>query len=83
MPSLYIIDAHAYLHRAYHALPSMNNSRGEPVNAVYGFLRMISKILRQYKPDYVAVCFDTAAPAPSATRCIPNTKGPAKKLTRS
>lgn len=62
MPSLYLIDAHAYLHRAYHALPPLNNSRGEPVNAVYGFLRMISKILRQYKPDYVAVCFDTAAP---------------------
>lgn len=62
MPTLYLIDAHAYLHRAYHALPPMNTSRGEPVNAIYGFLRMINKIIRQHKPDYMAVCFDTAAP---------------------
>ncbi len=62
MPSLYLIDAHAYLHRAYHALPPLSTSKGQPVNAIYGFLRMIVKIERQYKPDYVAVCFDTAAP---------------------
>src|SRR5690349_8576136 len=62
MPSFYLIDAHAYLHRAYHALPPMNNPRGEPVNAIYGFMRMIVKILKQYKPDRMAVCFDTAAP---------------------
>ena len=62
MPSFYLIDAHAYLHRAYHALPPMTNSRGEPVNAIYGFLRMILKIMKQYKPDYIAICFDTEAP---------------------
>src|SRR5450631_3330336 len=62
MPSLYLIDAHAYLHRAYHALPPMTTSKGQPVNAIYGFMRMILKIERQYKPDYIAVCFDTAAP---------------------
>jgi len=62
MPSLYLIDAHAYLHRAYHALPPLTTSKGQPVNAVYGFIRMILKIERQYKPDYMAVCFDTAAP---------------------
>src|SRR5947207_337551 len=62
MPSLHLIDAHAYLHRAYHALPPLTTSKGEPVNAVYGFLRMIVKIIREYKPDYLAVCFDTAAP---------------------
>jgi DNA polymerase I len=62
VPSLYLIDAHAYLHRAYHALPPLTTSQGQPVNAVYGFIRMILKIERQYKPDYIAVCFDTAAP---------------------
>jgi DNA polymerase I len=62
VPNLYLIDAHAYLHRAYHALPPMNNSQGQPVNAVLGFLRMTLKINRQYKPDAVAVCFDSAAP---------------------
>ena len=62
MPSLYLIDAHAYLHRAYHAIPPLSTSKGQPVNAIYGFMRMMLKIERQYKPDYVAVCFDTAAP---------------------
>jgi DNA polymerase I len=62
MPVLYLIDGHAYLHRAYHALPPLTNSHGQPVNAVYGFVRMLMKIIRQEKPDYIAVCFDTPAP---------------------
>jgi DNA polymerase-1 len=62
MPSLYLIDGHAYLHRAYHALPPLTNSKGQPVNAIYGFIRMMLKILKQEKPDYIGVCFDTAAP---------------------
>jgi DNA polymerase-1 len=62
MPSLYLIDAHAYLHRAYHALPPLTTSKGQPVGAIYGFMRMIMKIEKQHKPDYMAVCFDTAAP---------------------
>ncbi len=62
MPSLFLIDAHAYLHRAFHALPPLTTSEGQPVHAVYGFMRMILKIKKEYKPDYLAVCFDTAAP---------------------
>jgi len=58
MPSLYLIDAHAYLHRAFHALPPMSNPKGEPTQAVYGFMRMILKIIKTYKPDCIAVCFD-------------------------
>jgi DNA polymerase I len=60
--TLYLIDGDAYIHRAFHALPPLTNSRGEPVGAIYGFARMLQKILRQGNPDYVAVCFDTAAP---------------------
>lgn len=62
LKSLYLIDGNAYIHRAFHALPPLTNSRGEPVGAVFGFARMILKILRQEKPDYVAVCFDTPEP---------------------
>ncbi len=62
MPTLYLIDGHAYIHRAFHALPPLTTSRGEPVGAVYGFVRMILKIMRDQKPDYMAVCFDTPAP---------------------
>src|ERR1700704_2210404 len=62
MPVLYLIDGHAYLHRAYHALPPLVTSKGQPVNAIYGFVRMLWKIIRQEKPDHMIVCFDTAAP---------------------
>ncbi|MBI4396315.1 MAG: DNA polymerase I, partial [Elusimicrobia bacterium] len=60
--SLYLIDGHAYIHRAYHALPPLANSRGEPVQAIYGFVRALLKILRENKPDFIAVCFDSSAP---------------------
>ncbi|TET42634.1 MAG: DNA polymerase I [Elusimicrobia bacterium] len=59
---LYLIDGNAYIHRAFHALPPLTNSSGRMVNAVYGFTRMLLKILRQEKPDYIAVCFDFPAP---------------------
>ncbi len=58
-PRLYLIDAHAYLHRAYHALPPLTNSKGEPVGALYGFARVLIQILRRDKPEGMAVCFDT------------------------
>ncbi len=62
MPKLCLFDASGYLHRAYHAIPPLTNSKGEPVNAIYGFSRMISKVLKEEKPEYLAVCFDTPAP---------------------
>jgi DNA polymerase-1 len=59
---LILFDASGYLHRAYHAIPPLSTSKGEPVNAIYGFCRMISKVLKEDTPDFVGVCFDTAAP---------------------
>ena len=61
-PRLYLFDAHAYLHRAYHALPPLTSSKGEPVGALYGFARTIIQILKRDKPDGLAVCFDTPGP---------------------
>ncbi len=58
----FLIDGNAYIHRAFHALPPLTTSRGEMVNAVYGFIRMLLKILRKESPDYMAVCFDYPAP---------------------
>lgn len=60
--TLYLIDAHGYLHRAYHALPPLTNSKGEPVGALFGFARMLTKIVRQNRPDRLVVCFDDPAP---------------------
>jgi len=55
---LYIIDASAYIHRAYHAIRPLTTSTGIPTNAVYGFIKLVNKIKNEQKPDYIAVCFD-------------------------
>lgn len=56
---IFIIDAHGFLHRNYHALPKLTTSRGEEVGALYGFIRLLLKIIREKKPGYMAVCFDS------------------------
>jgi len=55
-----IIDANSLIHRAYHALPPLTTKDGILVNAVYGFISIFLKVLREHKPDYLAVCFDVA-----------------------
>jgi len=62
MEKFIIIDASAVLHRAWHALPKLKNSKGEIINAVYGFTSLVLRILYKDKPDYLAVAFDTKAP---------------------
>jgi len=59
---LLIIDSHALLHRAFHALPALTNSKGEPINAIYGFASILIKILAEIKPDYLVACFDLPKP---------------------
>lgn len=60
---LIIIDGNALLHRAWHALPpTLTTKTGEIVNAVYGFTMILLKVLKEFKPEYVAVTFDKAAP---------------------
>lgn len=55
----YLIDAHGFLHRSYHALPKLSTSKGEEVGALYGFLRLLLKIMREKKPASACVCFDS------------------------
>ncbi len=62
MNSLYLIDGHSYLYRAFHAIPYLSNSKGLPTNAVYGFTTMLSKLIREKRPDYMAVVFDSEKP---------------------
>jgi DNA polymerase-1 len=59
---LVLIDGHAILHRAYHALPPLTTSAGELVNAVYGFTTMLLKVIDDLKPSYLIVAFDTPKP---------------------
>ncbi|MCL5431888.1 MAG: hypothetical protein M1484_02175 [Patescibacteria group bacterium] len=59
---LVLIDGHAILHRAYHALPPLTSRTGLQTNAVYGFVTMLLRVLADLKPDYLAVAFDLPAP---------------------
>ncbi len=62
MPTLYLIDGSAYVYRAFFALPPLSNSKGLQTNAVYGFTTMLMKILREHRPDGLAVVFDEKGP---------------------
>ncbi len=62
MKRLVLIDGNALLHRAYHATPPFTTSKGELVNAVYGFTLMLFKALNELKPDYWAVAWDEKGP---------------------
>lgn len=55
---LVILDAHAVIHRAYHALPDFSTSKGEPTGAIYGLATMLMKIIEELKPDYIVAAFD-------------------------
>src|SRR5665647_1413203 len=55
---LILLDTHAIIHRAYHALPEFMNSRGEPTGAIYGLATMLFKIISELKPDYIVACYD-------------------------
>ncbi|MFC1663548.1 5'-3' exonuclease H3TH domain-containing protein [Patescibacteria group bacterium] len=59
---LIIIDGNALIHRAYHALPPLTTKKGELVNAVYGFLLVFLKAVREFQPEYIAATFDFPAP---------------------
>ncbi len=58
MTDLVLIDGSSYLYRAFHALPSLSNSQGEPTGALHGVLTMILKLLREEQPAHIAVVFD-------------------------
>src|ERR1041385_4762580 len=63
MKRLYLVDVSSMYFRAFYAIRQLNNSAGLPTNALYGFLSMSVKLLREVKPDYMAYCFDTKYPS--------------------
>jgi DNA polymerase-1 len=60
--TLYLIDASSYCYRAFYALGRLTNSQGMATQAVYGFAQMLLKVLKDKKPDYVCIVFDSAGP---------------------
>jgi DNA polymerase I len=55
---LILVDASGYLFRAYHALPKLTNSLGEPTGALVGVLNMLRKLIEDHRPEYIGVVFD-------------------------
>lgn len=63
MGKLVLIDGNAIMHRAYHAIPPLtSNKTGEPINAVYGLVSMLIRLVTDLKPTHIAVCFDRPEP---------------------
>src|SRR5260370_42442708 len=58
MPTLVLVDGSSYLYRAFHALPDLRTSRGEPTGAIRGVISMLRRLVDDGKPDYFAVVFD-------------------------
>src|SRR3954470_1415852 len=56
--TLLLVDGSSYLYRAFHALPELRNSRGEPTGAIYGVINMLRKLHNDTRADYSAVVFD-------------------------
>ncbi len=59
---LVLLDVHAILHRAYHALPDFSSSKGESTGGLYGLVSMLLRIVSEIKPDYVVACYDLPEP---------------------
>jgi 5'-3' exonuclease len=61
--TLLLIDGHYYVYRSYHAIQSLTNSRGEPTNAIFGFVKTVRKMLKDLRPELAAVFWDEGLPA--------------------
>lgn len=55
---LILIDGSSYFYRAFHALPPLTNSKGQPTGAVYGVINMVKRLIKDYQPEHIAVVFD-------------------------
>jgi len=61
-PTLVLLDTHAILHRAYHAIPDFSSSKGEPTGGLYGLALMLIGIANELQPDYIVAAYDLPGP---------------------
>jgi len=59
---LVLLDAHAIIHRAYHAMPDFMTRDGRPTGAIYGFGMMVLKMIDEFQPDHIVACYDLPGP---------------------
>jgi len=60
--TIYLIDGSGYIYRAYHAIRGLTNSKGMPTNAIFGFTRMLMKLLEEQTPQWIVMFFDAKGP---------------------
>jgi 5'-3' exonuclease len=61
--TLLLIDGHYYVYRSYHAIQALTNSRGEPTNAIFGFVKTVRKMMKDLRPDLAGIFWDEGLPA--------------------
>jgi DNA polymerase-1 len=61
-PTLYLVDGHSQIYKAFYAIRALSNSKGLPTNAIYGFVQILHRLIESRKPDYMAVVFDPPGP---------------------
>src|ERR1700744_2883003 len=55
---LILVDGSSYFFRAFHALPPLTNSKGQPTGAIFGVANMIKRLIKDYQPEQIAIVFD-------------------------
>ena len=63
MKKIYLVDVSSMFFRAFYAIRPLSSSKGVPVNAVYGFISMIAKLLKEKNPEYIVFCYDRKEPS--------------------
>ncbi|MBF0422092.1 MAG: DNA polymerase I [Magnetococcales bacterium] len=61
-PRMFLIDGHGYIYRAFHGVGHLARQDGFPTNAIFGFLKMVLKVVDEHRPDYLAIAFDAKGP---------------------
>ena len=79
MKKIFIIDASNYIFRSYYAIRNMSNSKGVATNGLYGFIRSILKLQKDFSPDYIAIVFDGPRNKASRLSIYPDYKGHREK----
>lgn len=62
MKTIYLIDGSSFAYRAFYAIGQLSTRMGQPTNAVYGFTRILNRLIEKYNPEYLAIVFDTGKP---------------------